>query len=216
MPPAPLRTEDAAPAARRPARGIRYVLDNLKTLPNQITATRLALIPVLWVLALQDRPVWLGVGLGIAASTDILDGWLSRRWGQTSAFGSRLDSLADHLLTASTLAWLLLLEGDFFRAQRVPLLLWVGLALATLAVSRWRYGRWADLHLYSSKLAVVLGFVFAVALLVQEEYSRPLWWATFALATLAVLESLAVILTRPRVDEHIGSILLPRRRRRAR
>ena len=204
------RRPDARPLP--PRRGLAYWRENLKLLPNQITAARLLLIPVLWALALVGQPVWLGVGLGIAASTDMLDGWLSRRWGQTTEFGSRLDSTADHLLTTSTFAWLLMLERPFFQAQLVPLVAWIVFALAVLGVSLLKFGRWADLHLYSSKAAVIVGFVFAVSLLVLDDYSRPLWYLTLGVATAAVAESLAVILTRRRVDEHIGSILVRRRK----
>ena len=44
-------------------------------------------------------------------------------------------------------------------------------------------------------------------------YSHVQFWITIAAATFAAAESLYVILTRDRVDEHIGSVLLRRRTR---
>jgi phosphatidylglycerophosphate synthase len=185
----------------------------LSTLPNQLTATRLALVPVLWALAVFNRPVWLGVGVAVAGATDVLDGWLSRRLRQTSEFGSRMDSAADHLLAISVTLWLVLLRPFFFREQRWPLIAWSAFALLVLAVSWVRFRRFVDLHLYSAKAAVFLSFCFAIPLLVMGRYSRIQFWITIAMCTLAAAEALSVVLTRDEVDERMESILLSGRRR---
>ncbi|HYH79669.1 MAG TPA: CDP-alcohol phosphatidyltransferase family protein [Longimicrobium sp.] len=188
------------------------VRGQLGTLPNQLTAMRLALVPVLWVLAVFNRPVWLGVGVAVAGATDVLDGWLSRRWNQTSEFGSRMDSVADHLLAISVTLWLVLLRPFFFREQRWPLIVWAAFALLVLAVSWLRFRRFVDLHLYSAKAAVFLSFCFAIPLLVMGRYSRIQFWITLAMCTLAAAEALYVLVTRDEVDERMGSIVLARRR----
>src|SRR4051812_5104841 len=110
MTPSDTRTGSAAREPRLAA-----LRRHLSTLPNQITAARLAMVPLLWVLAVFNRPAWLGMGVAVAGATDVLDGWLSRRWHQTSEFGSRLDSVADHLLAISVTLWLVLLRPYFFR-----------------------------------------------------------------------------------------------------
>jgi len=184
---------------------------HLSTLPNQLTATRLAMLPLLWFLALFNRPVWLGVGVAVAAATDVLDGWLSRRWHQTSEFGSRMDSVADHLLAISMTLWLVLLRPFFFREQRWPLIAWAAFALVVLLVSWLKFRRFVDLHLYSSKAAVFLSWCFGIPLLVVGQYSHTQFWITISVSFLAAAESLAIILTRGEVDEHIGSILLKKR-----
>ena len=43
-------------------------------------------------------------------ATDQIDGWLARRWNQTSAFGSLLDPIADKVLVMAALA-MLIAEG---------------------------------------------------------------------------------------------------------
>jgi len=191
--------------------GLAELRRQLATVPNQLTALRLAMIPALWVLALLGRPVWLGIGVMVASVTDMLDGWLSRRWNQTSEFGSRLDSIADHLLAISTTIWLALLRPFFFHEQRWPLIAWSAFALLVLLVSWLKFRRFVNLHLYTSKAAVILAFLFGVPLLVLGRYSHAQFWITLAVCSLAAVESLAILLTRDRVDENIGSILVRRR-----
>ena len=77
---------------------------------NYLSALRLALVPVLWVLALLELPFYLGVGLAVAGLTDVLDGPVARATGRTSRYGAQLDSLADILLMASIFWWLVLLR----------------------------------------------------------------------------------------------------------
>jgi len=192
--------------------GLAALRRHLGTLPNQLTASRLALVPVLWGLALLGEPVWLGIGVMAASITDMLDGYLSRRWNQTSEFGARLDSIADHLLAVSTTLWLVLLRPFFFREQRWPLILWGAFALLVLLVSWLKFRRFVNLHLYTSKVAVILAFLFGVPLLILGRYNRVHFWITLVVCTLAAVESLIVILTRDRVDENIGSILIQRKR----
>lgn len=182
-----------------------------RSVPNQLSALRLLMVPVLWVLAALRLTTALGVGWALAAATDVLDGYLARRSGTTTRFGSGLDSLADHLLTLSGFAWLLLFRGEFFREQRVPLLIWGALGLTVLGVSWLRFRRFADLHLYSAKAAAVLGSVFAITLLVRGTYSPMVFHGVIGVCFFAALEALAVLLTRGRVDEHMRSIFLRRR-----
>ena len=78
-------------------------------LPNLLTYSRIAAVPVVVVLMLVDRPLgnWLALGVFIAAGiTDILDGHLARKWGQQSSLGRILDPIADKLLVSAVLLML--------------------------------------------------------------------------------------------------------------
>ena len=71
------------------------------TIPNQLTALRILLVPVFVVLLLQVDPYMklLGVIVFVLASlTDIYDGYHARKYGVTTRLGAFLDPLADKLL----------------------------------------------------------------------------------------------------------------------
>ncbi|HEX8242650.1 MAG TPA: CDP-alcohol phosphatidyltransferase family protein, partial [Longimicrobium sp.] len=125
----------------------------LSKVPNVLTALRLLLIPVLWVLALTGHPRLVGAGTLLAWFTDMLDGPIARRTRSTTRWGSTFDSIADHALTISMVCWLVLLRQDFVREQFPLLAGWAALALLTLAVGMIRFKKPGDLHLYSGKLA---------------------------------------------------------------
>jgi cardiolipin synthase (CMP-forming) len=184
------------------------------TTPNRLTLLRLLALPFLWVLALTGRTLPLGIAVAVVSATDVLDGYLARRWRQTSRLGSRLDTIADSGLLLSILLWLVLLRPAFVREQALPLLVWGALGLTALAVGWLRFRRVWDLHLYSSKAGAFLGYVFTVWILIFGDYPRWLFGIAIAASILGAVESLIVYATRSRVDERIGSVFLPRRRPR--
>ena len=68
------------------------------TLPNVISALRLAGVPVfLWLVLGPEADGWALALLVVAGVTDFLDGWLARRLHQTSVLGQILDPVADRL-----------------------------------------------------------------------------------------------------------------------
>ena len=78
----------------------------LLTLPNILTMSRVAVIPVFVALFFLETSTgqWIACGLfALAAITDFFDGYLARARGQMSAFGTFLDPVADKLLVASAL-----------------------------------------------------------------------------------------------------------------
>lgn len=181
------------------------------SLPNRITALRLAALPGLWILAALHETTLLAIGLSLAALTDVVDGIVARRTGRTTRFGRRLDSVADHLLTASTVVWLFWLRPDFVARERVALSVWAGFGLLVLLVGWVRFRQIGGLHLYSAKAAGVLGYLVAIGVLLTADFPRRVFLGVVGVALLAALETLLVFLTRSRVDEHAGSVLLPPR-----
>lgn len=86
--------------------------------PIFLTWLRVALIPVFIglfylpssMLADAARNQIGTLIFALAAITDWLDGFLARKWGQTSAFGAFLDPVADKLIVAAALILLVDLE----------------------------------------------------------------------------------------------------------
>lgn len=79
------------------------------TLPDQLTVARALSVPVVVVLFAWDFPnhaYWATLVFALAMATDQVDGWLARRWNQTSAFGSLLDPIADKVLVMAALVML--------------------------------------------------------------------------------------------------------------
>jgi len=77
--------------------------------PNQITISRIALVPVMVVLLMfpgRWTCFFAGLLFTIAACTDLIDGYLARKDNQITSLGKFLDPLADKILISSMLVML--------------------------------------------------------------------------------------------------------------
>jgi CDP-diacylglycerol--glycerol-3-phosphate 3-phosphatidyltransferase len=79
-------------------------------LPNILTMTRIAAIPVMATMLLspsQSSGFWAAVVFSLASITDWLDGYLARRMGIVTVFGKFLDPIADKLIVMAALIMIL-------------------------------------------------------------------------------------------------------------
>jgi cardiolipin synthase len=74
------------------------------TVANQLTMLRMALVPLLVLLALDGEFTWALVVFVVAGLTDALDGYIARHGHQMTTLGAMLDPIADKLLVGSTYA----------------------------------------------------------------------------------------------------------------
>ncbi|WP_425500431.1 CDP-diacylglycerol--glycerol-3-phosphate 3-phosphatidyltransferase [Pelistega europaea] len=116
-------------------------MKNFMNIPIALTWMRIAMIPL--VVALYYLPTeWMGIHLRdtigavafvFAALTDWFDGWLARRWNQTTSFGAFLDPVADKLMVCAALLILL----DLNRIDSFIVLIIIGREIAITALREW-------------------------------------------------------------------------------
>ena len=165
--------------------------------PTALTWLRIVLIPVfVGVYYIPDEwlsPVlhnWVGMGVfALAAITDWLDGYLARRWGQTSLFGAFLDPVADKLMVAAALILLV----ELGRAEAYLAIIIIGREIAISALREWmaQLGKSRNVAVaFVGKIKTVAQMTALIALLLWENVipgvSTPLL-GTFALWVAAIL-----------------------------
>ena len=186
-------------------------------IPNILTWIRIAAIPVVVWCFFSDiryeganfaRPL-AGILFGFAAVTDFIDGYLARKWGQTSKFGEFLDPVADKLMVATCLV--LLVQSDPRITVALVAAVIIGREITVSALREWMAG-------LGARSVVKVGFagkmkttfqMFGIAFMV---YEKPLfgidiypigYWLLIAAAVMT-LWSMFVYLkaAQPSMEQH--------------
>ena len=79
---------------------------NIPNIPNILTILRIVLVPIylyLFYTTGVNHLIYAGTVFIIAGITDILDGYIARKYDQSTEIGAVLDSLADKLMTFAVL-----------------------------------------------------------------------------------------------------------------
>jgi cardiolipin synthase len=116
-------------------------MPNSLSLPMLLTWARIAMVPlVVGVFYVPDAwmaPSWKNVTacalFTVAAITDAFDGYLARKYGQTSRLGAFLDPVADKLMVCAALVVLLQLN----RVDALVALVIIGREIAVSALREW-------------------------------------------------------------------------------
>ncbi len=110
------------------------------TLPNLLTWARIIAIPLLVALFYlplglteELRNLYTTVVFVVAAITDWIDGWLARKWNQTSPFGAFLDPVADKLMVCAALVALI----EMGRVDPIIGLIIIGREITISALREW-------------------------------------------------------------------------------
>ena len=155
----------------------------MKQIPNILSASRIALCLPLLLVDAMTVPFWVLYVIG--GTTDMLDGFLARRWGVESKFGARLDSWADFV-------FVLAVGYKLFPWLKLPAALWMMIGLIAMvkvanAVSAYIVKhKMVFLHTKANKLTGGLLFVGMMAM--GQSYFVLVAWGVACIALFAAIQ----------------------------
>lgn len=148
------------------------------TVPTWLTLLRIVLIPVL-VLVFYLPYSWTNFAAALvfvlASVTDWLDGWIARRYNQSSAFGAFLDPVADKLMVAVALLLIVQKHPTPWMALWAAVI--IGREIAVSALREWmaELGQRAKVKVATiGKIKTVVQMVALAFLLYFEPIRLPL------------------------------------------
>jgi cardiolipin synthase (CMP-forming) len=137
------------------------------TVANQLTLSRMLLVPAFIILVVYGHFGWALIVFAVAGATDALDGVIARRSGQKSSLGAWLDPMADKLLAIST--FIVLTVPGLGLSNRLPIWLTVLIIsrdvviVATVAIVNLAVGRRTFRPSIYGKIATATYMLTAVA-----------------------------------------------------
>lgn len=151
----------------------------LKNIPNILTILRFIFIPIILYFIFTGNYILGIVFFTVSGITDVLDGFIARKFNLVSNFGKLMDPLADKLTQISVLASLV-------KVDIIPFWILVIVILKELIMvvgASFLYGK--DVVVYSKwygKLATVLFYLAIVISLITKQLNLTGFWSYFDLA----------------------------------
>jgi len=135
--------------------------------PSVITLARVALVPTFLIAMLGGRYRLAFLVFAAAIASDVLDGWVARRFGQETRFGAILDPLVDILCSF----WLFV--GLWLGGLVPPVLLWLATArmLMLLVGGAYLYVTHGPVRIHSTVPGKLTGLVLT-ALVAMRLFAR--------------------------------------------
>ena len=149
-----------------------------KNIPNILTILRFLFIPIILYFVFTGNYILGFIFFTISGITDILDGFIARKFNLISNFGKLMDPLADKLTQISVLATLVAVEI-------IPvwiLFIVIFKELIMVIGASFLYGK--DVVVYSKwygKLATVLFYVAIVISLITKQFNITGLWVNVSL-----------------------------------
>ncbi len=177
----------------------------LLNIPNALSLYRLLSFPFLIWFILTNQQQYFAILLCINLITDILDGWIARAFKLQTAFGARLDSLADFgtYIAAFWGVWEFKLEE--FGELSWMLWVFIGSIVLYMLVSLMKFGKAPSLHLYSTKIGGYLQGGFFFFLFALGFYK---WFFILAMiwGYLSAIEEVIILLILPELKSNVKGL----------
>ena len=176
-------------------------------LVNAITLYRIVTIPVLGWLLYTRQDVLFNWGVTISFFTDLIDGFLARRFHVTSIAGTKLDSIGDDLTVAMALTGLIVRHPEFIRTHWVILCVLAVVFLLQLGYAFYRYGRMSNFHTWLAKTAALLQGCFLILTFFTGQPSVLFFYMATSITLLELTEEILLVHALPEWKVNVHSIL---------
>lgn len=173
---------------------------------NGITLYRIVAAPILLLLVFSgDLEIfkWL---LGISFFTDLIDGFLARRFKVASVLGTRLDSIGDDLTVLVGVIALFVTKMEFIKEQKFIFILLLLLFLAQTTYAFIRYERITNFHTWLAKTAALLQGVFLLLAFFTDEPNLVLFYTAALITMLELIEEIILVRLLPNWETNVQGI----------
>ncbi len=174
-------------------------------IPNILSVSRI-IASVLFLFFFDNLKVFIPLYL-FAGISDILDGFLARRFKVESSLGARLDSIGDTFFFIILLAYFFITQQDIMLAYIIPIIIIVVTKLSSILTGFIKFHKLTMLHTIANKATGLLMYLIPIFLWLGI---RQFVTFTVIIALMAAVEEMVLLIKSPRngIDINRKSIFI--------
>jgi cardiolipin synthase (CMP-forming) len=143
------------------------------TIPNALSLYRLISFPFIMIFIFLGHEGLFAFFIWFNLTTDILDGWIARRFNQMTEIGARIDGLADNGTYILALIGIYVFKWPDIQPHAVSFFIFIGVLITSRLYSIIKLRIFHGFHTYGVKIAGYIHGIFFIVLFVSGFY---LWF----------------------------------------
>ena len=184
------------------------------TIPNLITTYRLLMVPVILYFAISGREKLFAIFLVINLVSDIIDGYIARRFKMETEIGAKLDSFADNFNYVLAFIGFFVFKMEDFRPHIVSLIIFLSMLVLTVIVPLIKFRRFPSYHLYTTKIGGYIQGAFFICLFTIG-FITPFYYFMIVWGILGAIECIAIDMLIPVMRSNVKGLYWVLKERRA-
>ena len=164
---------------------------------NGITLYRIIAAPFLLIILFSGHYNLFKWLLGLSFFTDLIDGYLARKYKVASILGTKLDSIGDDLTVLVAMIALFVTKPEFIKQEKIIFIVLGSLFIIQVSYAFTRYGKMTSFHTYLAKAAAILQGVFLLLVFFTDKPLMVLFYAAAFITILELIEEIILVYLLP-------------------
>jgi len=173
---------------------------------NAITLYRILAAPLLLIFIYMQQFDLFRWFLCFSFFTDLIDGYLARKFKVVSIMGARFDSIGDDLTVFVALVGLFVFKPEFIHKETVVLAVLFSIYIIQTTFSLVRYKKISSFHTYLAKLAALLQGVFLTSSFILPEPLLFLFYLAVFVTAIQLIEEIALVVLLPKWEANVKGL----------
>jgi len=172
------------------------------TIPNVITSYRLFMAPVILYFIISGQEALFAIFLVINLLTDVIDGYIARRFKMETEIGARLDAFADYFTYILVFIGLFVFKLDDLKPYLVSAIIFISMLVLTVIVSLIKFRKFHSYHTIIEKSGGYVQAVFFICLF-SIGLIAPLYYFMIVFGILGAIETIIIDILIPEMRSDI-------------
>lgn len=166
----------------------------IKRLPNIISSFRI--LAAFSLLLFKNNPTFFFILYALCGISDVLDGYIARRYKWESTTGAKLDSISDFIFYA-VVCYLLFFTSDIVYQIwfLFGLAIVFALRVANFIIAKVKFGEWGMLHSWANKASGLCIFLYIPFVLINASVLFVPGIILIAITTISAIEEMIILFT---------------------
>ena len=164
---------------------------------NAVTLYRTLAAPLLLYLLISNKLDTFAKFLVLSFFTDLIDGFLARKFKVTSIWGTRMDSIGDDLTVLMAVIGMIMYRFEFVMEHKMAFIILFCLFLIQISYSLIKYQKFTSFHTYLAKAGALLQGLFLIHIFIMPAPDLFLFYSAVIITGLDLTEEIAMVYILP-------------------